>query len=371
MKKLLICALVATLLAGMFASCAFAAGDGCMYVKTENGKGLNLREEPNKTANVILKIPYGDEFWVFEMLGNGWAYGHWGGQFGYVMSRYLSSTKPSAKPADTSKNKDKEAQELKAEQQKLNKELKSEKEVEPFYIAIRPTRSTGWVNFRVGPSKITSRITTFGQGKELIAVGTTTNWYRAKDPETNKVGYIHKNYATKLNKAVDKAQESADGAMKLGQLTVNGEFDLTCKLPADYKLQVVNAKGEKIVASVLSDDMTKPQMYLSIAYDEMYGEVERMNDMSAEELAVLEESFIEMNQVEISYRETGLGTKLLVARETGSDTDFVDILAIYKGYLVEFNMTPNPKAASQTLTEEQVQMCIDFLTNVDFNPIQK
>ena len=78
-----------------------------------------------------------------------------------------------------------------------------------------------------------------------------------------------------------------------------------------------------------------------------------------------------MNDVEITYRETGYGTKLLIARETGTDTDFVDILAIYKGYFIEFNMTPNPKAAVQTLTDQQVRMCIDFLTDVDFNPVQK
>ena len=115
--------------------------------------------------------------------------------------------------------------------------------------------------------------------------------------------------------------------------------------------------------------MTEPQMFMSIAYDETYGEVERMNDMTDEELAVLEDSFKEMNQVEIFYRETGYGTKVLVARETGNDTDFIDILAIYKGYFIEFAMMPNVGAADQQLTEEDLQTCIDFLTDVDFNPV--
>ena len=97
--------------------------------------------------------------------------------------------------------------------------------------------------------------------------------------------------------------------------------------------------------------------------------IELTADMSDEELAILEGTFREMNQVEISYRETGYGTKLLIAKETGVDTDFVDILAIYKGYFIEFNMSPNPGAADQTLTDEQIQLCIDFLTDVDFNPV--
>ena len=114
--------------------------------------------------------------------------------------------------------------------------------------------------------------------------------------------------------------------------------------------------------------MTRPQMYLTIAYDETYANVRRMNDLSEEDLALLENSFREMNDVTIEYKETGFGTKLLVARETGADADFVDILTIYNGYFAEFNMSPNPKAADQTLSDEQVRMCIDFLTNVEFRP---
>ena len=80
----------------------------------------------------------------------------------------------------------------------------------------------------------------------------------------------------------------------------------------------------------------------------------------------MEESFAEMNDVEISYKETAYGTKLLIAREVGDDTDFVDILSVYKGYSIEFVMSPNPNAKNQTLTDDQIQMCIDFLSELDF-----
>ena len=93
-----------------------------------------------------------------------------------------------------------------------------------------------------------------------------------------------------------------------------------------------------------------------------------MNGLSEEDLKALEATFTDMNDVEITYQNTGHGTKLLIAREIGSDTDFVDILSIYQGYFIEFNMTPNPNAANQTLTNAQIGMCIDFLTDVDFVP---
>ncbi len=340
-----------------------------MYVYTQNGKTVNVRSTPEKANNVIGRLAYGEKVMVEFINSTGWGVVIYKGREAYVQARFLQDNPPGPKP--TQSPKEKEEQELKTEQEKLNKELKSEREIaEPFYIAVRATRTTGWINFRVGPSKITSRIASFPDSKELIAIGETTNWYRARDPETQKIGYIHKNFITNLNRKVVSAPAAGNGTESLGKLTVNGEFELSCKLPEGYHLQVVNRKGSSIVASVLSEDMTRPQLYLSVAYDESYADVERMNDMSDKELAVLEQSFKDINNVEISYRQTGYGTKLLVARETGNDTDFVDILAIYKGYFVEFNMTPNEKAADQTLTEEQIRMCIDFLTNVDFTPIQ-
>ena len=47
--------------------------------------------------------------------------------------------------------------------------------------------------------------------------------------------------------------------------------------------------------------------------------------------------------------------------------DYVDIFTVYKGYEIEFIMTPNPEGAQTTeLTEDQIRMCVDFLTEMDF-----
>jgi hypothetical protein len=206
-------------------------------------------------------------------------------------------------------------------------------------------------------------------GEELIVIGETDNWYRVRDPETEKTGYVFKQYTAKLNKPFAISEETSDGTEKLGSLSVNGKFDLTCKLPANYTMQVINMKGSRIRAAILSDDMTQPDLNLTVAYDETYGEVERMNDLSEDDLKALEATFTDNEQVDISYAETGHGTRILIARENDGDgdTDYVDILAIYKGYFIEFEMTPNKDAAEKSLTEEQIRMCIDFLTNLDFN----
>lgn len=374
-KKLLPLMLAVMLLVGLMAPLTANAVYE-MYVYTSNGGALNVREEPNANSKVVGHYAYGEMVPIDHDLGNGWAEVVWGSVPAFVQTRYLVSFKPGPAPTQapvkTPKPTTSPEDEAAQEEAKLRTEVASEKDVPPFYIEVRSPRATSWVNFRKGPSKTTTRLASYPDGQELIVEGETNRWYRARDPESNVVGYIFKDYTVKLNKTVAVAvkveTEAKDDSAKLGSLTVNGAFDLTCKLPEGYDLQVVNVRGGKIVASVLPQDMTKPQLYLSIAYDEMYGDVKRMNDLTDEQLAVLEATYTEMNDVEISYQNTGHGTKLLIAREVGTDTDFVDILSIYEGYMIEFNMTPNPNAANQTLTNAQIGMCIDFLTDLDFVP---
>ncbi len=368
-KRILTAFLAAMLIMALCIPAAMADDAYPMYVYTENGKTLNLRESPSTSAKVLLRIDYGEQVWIFEDLGNGWCYGHWGGQFGYMQSRFLVSSKPGPKPtADTGKESSDDKQALEA----LNRELKTLKALdEPFMVSVRPSRASGRVNFRVGPGTGAARIASFDEGKQLKVVGETKGWYQAVDPDTEKTGFISKNYVTVLPKAnIATTTTDPESKQQMGTLNVNGEFALQCRLPEGYTMQVVSMMGTKIVASVNPVDITRPTLYLTVSFDDTYADVERMNDLSDEDLAILEQTFTDMNQVEITYGETAYGTKLLIARETGSDTDFVDILSIYKGYFVEFVMMPNAALSSAALTEEQIKMCIDFLSELDFVPVQ-
>ena len=153
----------------------------------------------------------------------------------------------------------------------------------------------------------------------------------------------------------------------IGTISINGAFSLQGLLPEGYTLTPYSVTRDQVIAIISSEDPEKPIMTLSVAFDETYADVERMNDLTDEDFAYLESTFYEMDPtVEISYDETGLGTRLLIARQTEELQDYFDILSIYKGYFVEFVMTPNPKGETRDLTDEQLQMCIDFLTELDF-----
>ena len=335
-----------------------------MFVYTENKGKLNVRSEPKSGNNVIDKLEYATEVIVEGpvVINPEWccirnSKGKDG--IGYVMTRYLINDRPS--DAD----KVAKEKERKANQEELERQIKSFRPLEtPLILSVRASRASGWVNFRTGPGVAAERIASLPDGRELKAIGETDKWYEAIDPESGKTGYVSKNYVTVLG--VVKEEPAAPAKEQMGKLNVNGEFTLQCQLPEGYSMQLINTLGTKIIAFITSEDAEKPILQLSIAFDELYADVDRMNDLSDEALKGLEESFAEMNDVEISYRETAYGTKLLIAREVGDDTDFVDILSVYKGYSVEFVMTPNPDAQSQALTDAQIQMCIDFLSEVDF-----
>ena len=333
-----------------------------MYVYTENRGKLNVRSEPMaKDGNVIEQLEYGTKVIVespvvinpewscirSQKAKNGIA---------YVMTRFLVNSRPQ----DT----DKVAaeKERKANLEELKKQQGTEKGLEkPLVIAVRAARPSGWVNFRVGPGVAADRIASLPDGRQLKAVGETEKWYKAVDLETGKTGYISKNYVTVLGTYVE-----APAKEQMGKLNVNGEFSLQCRLPEGYTMQLINTMGSKINAYITSEDPEKPVLQLSIAFNELYAGVDRMNDLGEEDLKVLEATFTDMNDVEIGYKETAYGTKLLIAREVGDDTDFLDILSVYKGYSIEFVMTPNPEAKNQSLSDEQIQMCIDFLSELDF-----
>jgi len=337
-----------------------------MYVYTDDGGRLNVRSEPRVAKNNLLgRLDYGSTVTVLGVVvvNSDWmliSYSKGPEGIGYVQRRYLSDTKPGPNP-----KKQQEDAQRKKDLAELNRQLASLRSLTtPLMIAVRAPRVSGWVNFRVGPGVAASLITTMGDGHELKAIGETDKWYQAIDLNTSKTGFISKNYVTVLSTApvVPVAPEKE----AMGTLNVNGEFALQCQLPPSYTMQVINQLGEKLTAFISSSDVEKPILQLSVAYNELYSGVARMNDLTAEQLTQLEETFTGMNEVNITYGATAYGTKLLIAREIGADTDFVDILTVYKGYFIEFVMTPNPRAQSGALTDQQIQMCIDFLSEVDF-----
>ena len=155
----------------------------------------------------------------------------------------------------------------------------------------------------------------------------------------------------------------------IGAISMNGAFELRGVLPEGYQLTVITEEPGHYLASLSADD-SKPAMAISIAYDELMSEVDRLNDLDENALAKIEATFKAEDGVEVTYMETALGTKLMVVKEIVDGVDYVDFYTIYKGYEIEFVLTQPQANAGQPITDEQIQTAVKFLSDLDFVPVQ-
>jgi len=257
--------------------------------------------------------------------------------------------------------------------EEITAEFMQAKKVEPYTIALKPARVTGWVNMRWAPSKQAPVMSNFPAKTQMTVLKETPNWLQVEYEATGDVGYINRAFAmhpddVKTEKELNPTV-AENGKTNLGVIDINGAFSLQCKMAEGYSIELLKSTSDQMIARVSSGDKNKPVLQLSVGFDEAYAAVERLNDVDDETLAKLEKTFTDVDpMVEISYGDTGLGTRLMIARLNENGMDYLDFMSIYKGYFVECVMSPSFEAEDKTLTEEQVRMCIDFLTEMDFVP---
>lgn len=74
--------------------------DSTLYVRTNTGRGLNLRDQPSLEGNIITSFKPGTAVTVLAR-GNGWYKVSANGQTGYVSSRYLTGSQSSGGSSST------------------------------------------------------------------------------------------------------------------------------------------------------------------------------------------------------------------------------------------------------------------------------
>ena len=67
----------------------------------------------------------------------------------------------------------------------------------------------------------------------------------------------------------------------IGTVNINGTFEAHCTLPEGYTMETESEENGGLVSMITSSDPTKPVLILSIMFDEMYADVEKLNDLDA------------------------------------------------------------------------------------------
>ena len=200
MKKIVGLLLAAVLLV-LVVSGAVAESQGTtMYVKTQNGKGLNVRSSMSTEddSNIIGSLSYGSK--VITYGGNGtWTMIDFGNTTGFIMSKYLVKEKPAPYDGSTdSGSKTKKAGSFNTKEatnvSQLNSLASSAKFVTPYTVTVHPTTEKGSVYVRWYPSKNAETLLTLRDGDELTVIAELTDWFQVEDPETGKTGFVFYTY---------------------------------------------------------------------------------------------------------------------------------------------------------------------------------
>ena len=184
MKKIVSVVLILMLALGLMipalasaASSKSVVGHEYMWVNTENGKTLNVREYPSTKAKVLYTVECGTKLHVVEDYNGDWACVYQARKrVGYVMTKFLVYTEPG--------------------KYEITEREDNFRAVNPYKVTAlaRGKNTTESVGLRVKPNKTSRMIRRVmaGDTLEVIAVGKT--WSQVKDPLTGKTGYVANDY---------------------------------------------------------------------------------------------------------------------------------------------------------------------------------
>jgi len=182
MKKLMTIALVVMMLLGLMVPVFASASGDAMWVNCPNGKTLNLRVEPSKSARVLKKLECGTkvELIPYSNPTDGWTCVRANGTDGWVMTKFLVSSKPG--------------------KYEITEREDNFREVAAYSVIAKAlnAKSDRSVCLRVKPNKTAKSIRrlTAGDKLQVIAVGKT--WDKVIDLTTGQTGYVANDYMSRI-----------------------------------------------------------------------------------------------------------------------------------------------------------------------------
>ena len=183
MKKIK-AALLFMLLLTMLSATALA---GTMYVNRAKQKSIKMYNANNE---VICTIPYraAVETHSRSRIDSERMEVGYNGQWGWVYSRYLSSTKPPK--AGESSSKDTEAD---------TNVFSGMKSVQHYWVVVRPSTPTGYVNLRWAPSK-NAKVRAIRYNSDVLRViAENKTWAQVMDDVTGECGFMMKSFLERVD----------------------------------------------------------------------------------------------------------------------------------------------------------------------------
>ena len=162
-----------------------SANTETMYVKTGDGKGLNMRTAPVVAEeNKVGSIAYGTKVEVIQYVNSYWALVQpdgWSNPY-YCQRRFLVSNNPGKYTPS------------KEETTTVVNEYANFVHVNAFEATVTTGRAGGFANLRWAPSKTAALMEKIYPGATVKVIATNGEWYQVIDETNDYVGFLYKTF---------------------------------------------------------------------------------------------------------------------------------------------------------------------------------
>ncbi|MBR1408096.1 MAG: hypothetical protein IJ573_04265 [Clostridia bacterium] len=226
-------------------------------------------------------------------------------------------------------------------------------QVEPYIAYVKTTEPGGYANLRWAPSRDAALQYRMNDGCEVIVFAEGGDWMQAMDSESGYIGFVQSELLTKEEPKTADVTEAAEDIPFV-------DFDIKMDaIPEGYTFETKESGGN-LYATFTPEDPAGVTVYVSVAYAPAFEGRTITSDLSEAEL---EEGWKKLtadyNDPIVEVRETEYGTALFVVTEGSAQSDYCDMVMVWKGYVFRINLQ---KATE--LTDEDLDIATQIASDM-------
>ena len=140
-------------------------------------------------------------------------------------------------------------------------------------------------------------------------------------------------------------------------------YRLTCVIPEGYTTEVKRLNNLTLLLDLVPGDPAMADLNMTVTRSEELDGTTLNDSLPEEEFARIEAALIQDAVApEVTIGETAYGTKLLMMREETEADDYLVMISVWNGYVIETHLFPG--AGTKRLSDADIDMAVRF--NSDF-----
>ena len=138
-------------------------------------------------------------------------------------------------------------------------------------------------------------------------------------------------------------------------------YEITAVIPDGYTMNTYELELGVLFALV-PDDPARANVVMTVTHSEEMDGLTLNGELTEEQEAQLRASLLgDAVNPEISHRETAHGTHLILVHEQSEADEYLVILTLWNGYIIETDVFPGE--GTNELTDEQINTAIQFISD--------